>query len=708
MLISTAIVLLAGYIGYSMVRTTVINAEKWKEKANKELERQDVIKPTRGDILAADGSVLATNIDYYTMRIDFKASKFSETKFRESLDSLCDTLAVYYPIHNKKGWKDVFEAELKKPDSLRSSHFTLLRDLSYAQSEAVRDFPYFRRSRNPNRTGLTCDVITRRCYPYGEMARRSIGRVGQTKECSDVHGVSGLESALDKLLYGTPGLYKKVPLTHNIVNWTDVPAIKGSTLTTTIDISLQDIMENELADNLRNLNAQWGTAILMEVSTGDIKAIANLERDKNGNYTESINHAVQERFEPGSVMKAISMVIALEDGFTKNPDNEFYHIQPFVFGGGKAITDTHYTPDHQLPVSRFLEYSSNIGMTKLVAHHYYDNPNGFRERIRELGLLEPFETGIEGECVPYFPQLDIKSGGRTTLGRQTYGYASQISPLYICAFYNAIANDGQFVRPRIISKITTEKGDSDIDVTYVRKQMCSPRTARIVREMLHKVVYGQGGTARALQDKQIDIAGKTGTSKIAFELSPEDIAKLKVDPNDPTVVRVSGYEEGAYRYAFCGFFPYNEPKYTCMVLISRPDPNFRPRNAAVISGKVLLNVAKRMYAKGMLGDGPDYHEDVDANRTEIPTLYATHNAERHQKLVQVLSSKAVHLAKPADYPESTIPDVTGLGLREALSAIEHAGYNIAFEGEGTVISQVPAGGTEATPGTSVKLILRKK
>jgi len=698
--ISSLIVLFAGWIASAMIRTTITDREKWIEKANTELERRDTIMPPRGDILAADGSVLATNLNYYTMRIDFRADKFSETKFRESLDSLCDTLAVHHPIRSVNGWRQYFEKELKKDPDKRSRSFTLLKNLTYTQSEAVKKYPFFRRSKNANATGLTRETVMRRCYPYGDMARRSIGRVGECGRPREIHGVSGLEYALDSLLYGRPGLTKKTPLTHNIVNMTDVPAIPGHTLTTTIDVAMQDIAENALTEILEKYNAQWGTVILMEVGTGDIKAISNLERDTDGKYIEAMNRAVM-RYEPGSVVKTVSMVVALEKGFVPNLD-QVYPIAPFVFGGGSPITDTH-SPS-QLPVRRFIEYSSNIGMTKLVAPHFRDDPNGLRNAIAELGFFEPFNTGIAGECPPYYPHLDLKSGGLTSLGRQTYGYATQISPLYMCAFYNAVANDGKFVRPRLVSKITTERGDSIIPVTYIREQMCSPENARIVREMLHQVVYGQGGTARMLRSDIVDIAGKTGTSKIALEMSQEDREKLKKNPKDSTVVRPRGYEPNAHRLAFCGFFPYDKPQYTCMVLIARPNIK-SPQHT---SGMVLYNIAHRMYSHGMLGGAPDYRTAPSAGESSAK-LSATHDTTRDTQIKAALGSSSVKgMRTPAATAAGTVPDVYGLGLREAVYVLERAGYEVAFEGDGSVLKQSPAPGTAAKQGTRVNLKLEQR
>ena len=691
LLVATFIVLISMAIFSSAFKTTVVYADKWNEKANRELQKEEVILPERGEILAADGSVLATNLIYYNVFIDFRATRFMVDEFRRDLPHLADTLAEVYPRYTRDEWYDRLSAQVNRPDSARRS-FLLLRNLSYEQSQQLKSFPFFRRTTNVNRNGFVRDSHMARRYPYGDMARRSIGRVGQTKECSEIHGRSGLEFALDSLLYGKPGLAKKVPLTHKIANWTNIPPRDGYTLTTTIDVAMQDIVENELNDMLSSIEADWGTALLMEVETGDIKAISNLERDSEGNYIEAQNYALQG-FEPGSVMKVISMVVAVEDGFVTNLD-EVYSIPGggYVYGGGSPIKDTH-SPG-SLPVSKFLCYSSNIGMTKLVAHHYEDDPNRFRERLRETGLLDKFNTGIAGERVPYFPPLDKKAGGLVSLGRQTYGYASMIPPLYTCAFYNAVANDGKFVRPRIISKLTSEKGDSVLPVTYVRKQMCSPETARKVRAMMHDVIYEKGGTARMLKNDFVEFAGKTGTARIAPERKKNE---------NPDSARKAGGYSNHLRLAFCGFFPYENPRYTCMVLISNPHPGMR--SAGYSSGMVFSNIATKMYSRGMLGNASDWHTG-EAAAGSRPTVFANTDRQRVNSLKDMLGSKAVERIRSPRQPAQGVPDVRGLSVRDAIVTLERAGYNVAVSGTGYVADQSIAPGTRARKGASVSLSLR--
>jgi len=698
----TAVLILffSGLIVSSAVRTTITERDLWNAKANKELSRVDTIRPTRGDILAADGSVLATNVNYYNVRMDFRATQFLEDDFRKALPALADTLAKYHTRYTRQQWYDRLAAQIVPPKNKRKRAFTLLTDLTYAESERVKTYPFFNLSSNPNRTGFVRETKVKRCYPYGDMARRSVGRVSEDSATRQVHGMSGLEYALDSLLYGRPGVYKKVPLTRNIVNWTDIPAQNGYTLRTTIDISMQDIVENELNAMLVEKQARWGTCVLMEVATGDIKAISNLERDSaTGRYIEAQNYALRG-YEPGSVMKTISMVIALEDGFVTDI-NQVYNIGgSYVYGGGNPIRDSHSPA--QLPVSRFLEYSSNIGMTKLVAPHFKDNPNRFRERIKQMGFLDNFNSGIAGERPPLFPILDKDHGWLVTLGRQTFGYGSLIPPLYTCAFYNAVANGGRFVRPRLVSAIRTPRGDSILPVTYVRDRICSEKNAAIVRQMLHQVVYGSGGTAKMLQDPLVDIAGKTGTSRVAIERPKSDTTAAK-DP--ATKARPGGYIEGQYRLTFCGFFPYENPKYTCVVMISQPSPEAQySRSAGYTSGMVLLNIARKMYSRGMLDNSSDYHAGV-SGKVKRPTVYAA-DTRKTADIKNFLGTKSVDRIVS---PKSTggIPDVSGLGVRQAIDILEHAGYRVNFTGTGYVAAQAPPAGTKASRGTAVRLTLRQ-
>lgn len=709
----------AGAISIALFNTTVVHADAWREKANRELSKVTVIPPVRGDILACDGSVLATNLRYYTVRMDMRASGLSDSLLRVGLDSLCDSLAHYHPSLTRKEWRLKFERQLSRQRKDRSQCMLIVRNISNDELLRLQQFPFYKRFRNPNKNGLSVEAFTRRSYPYGDMARRSVGTVGQTAEDDAVRGRSGLECALDSLLYGIPGKAKRVPLTRNISNWTDVPAVDGKTLRTTIDIGMQDIVENELNAMLELTRAKWGTVILMEVGTGDIKAISNLERDSvSGRYIEAMNRAVQ-RFEPGSVMKTISMVVALREGFVRNLDQVYQIGGGYVFGGGRPIRDTHSPAE--LPVRRFLEYSSNIGMTKLVAPHYTADPDSFRRTLKAMGFFDRFNTGIAEEVPPRFPDLRGREDGPlVSLGRMTYGYATLISPLYMCAFYNAVAGDGRFIRPRIVKGIITANGtDSTLPVTTVRPQpLCTPQQAAMVRSMLREVVYGKGGTAKMLKNDFVELAGKTGTSKIAREISRQELersrramalARTHADSVAARPKNPGGYIEGHYRLSFCGFFPYSSPRYTCMVMVSDPSPEYK--GAGYTSGVVCRNIALKMYQRGMLGNSSDYRVNDDGTPAvphgTLPTVHAGNNPERANLLKQFIGAPKVRrITAPAAVQRGAVPNVRGLSLRQAVRTLEEAGYRVRVSGTGYVADQNPAPGTRARHGSPVALTLR--
>ncbi len=680
-----------------LINTTVIHADEWNAKGDSTLSDTKLISPLRGEILASDGSILATNLNYYDVRIDFKATRINEIDYLASVDSLADTLALYYPQRTAEEWRRHLKYPMTIPKQKRSRGYSLLRAIPWSEVERVRNFPYFKRSTNPNRTGFTYQRVLMRRYPYGEMARLSIGRVGQTATDPQVRGRSGLEYALDSLLYGKPGIAKKVLFTRGEAYWTEQEPVNGATLTTTIDITMQDLLEHELGEMLVGCNGEWGSAMIMEVSTGDIKAISNLDRDTvHGGYIESMNHIVRA-YEPGSVIKIISMLTALEDGYV-NLNQVFPIGYSFAYAGGKPIRDTH-SPAY-LPVSRFIEYSSNIGMTKLIAPRYSDNLNGFRERLRRIGFFDRLSTGMAEERPPYFPTLDPKSGGHVSLSRMIFGYATQVPPLYTCAIYNAIANDGKFVRPRLVKAMHFPDGrDSIIPVSYVRDSICSPRNAAILREMMHSVVWGEGGTAKGLRNNVVDIAGKTGTAGIALE-RPRDAQGRPI----PGIPFKGGYREGKHnRVVFCGFFPYDNPKYTCIVVISDPQGPYGP---AATCGTVLRNVALKLYSRGMLGNNSDFRTETVASTR--PTLYGTYRADRTRLIHDGYDMGPTGVLSTSPRPakgSSAIPDVRGLGIREALVVLEEAGFPVTFTGTGYVTSSVPAPGAVVPPGTRVSVTL---
>ncbi len=657
-LITFGMTLFAGAISYKLFSTTVIDAEHWNNKANVELQRIDTIAPVRGDILASDGTILVTNLQYYDVRIDFGSEAFAKKDFVENLEPLCDSLARYFPTRDKDGWRESLQTQYNAEK--KSHSYKLLSRISYSELERLRTFPFFN-SKNKLKTGLIEEPYKKRDCPYGDMARRSIGRVGQTKECKEIHGISGLEKALDSLLYGIPGTYKRVAFTNRIGNWTDVPAVDGWNVTTTIDITLQDILEQELNTMLDSCEAEWGSAILMEVATGDIKAISNLERDKNGKYIEAYNRAVIA-YEPGSVVKPISMMFALEDGLVDNIDEVIPIGASFAYGGGRPISDSHFNA--QLTVAGVIEESSNIGMARIIARGYDKDPAGFVKRFDDIGFFEKMNSGIFEEERPRIH----RNPSRLDMSRMCFGYATAIPPLYTLSVYNAIANNGRYVRPRLVKGLSREGIDSVIPVSYIRDRICSETNAAKMRTMLRRVVDGSRGTGRRMKNCKVPLAGKTGT---CYHLD--------------TVTKQ--YDHAKKRLAFCGFFPADNPRYSMFVLTFHPRKNLL--GAASSSGTVMYNVAEKMYSRGLLGDATDFHADAPADPMP-PVINAPATPGAYNMLRTMLAGRLkprVITTPQGTCGDTAMPSVLNMSFRDALCSLEKAGYSVTFNGTGRVKKQ---------------------
>lgn len=680
-LIVGAILLLTLYIVYRLIDNTIIHRADWNALAEKDLSRIEIILPVRGNIVAADGSILATNMTVYTPAIDFRCPKFDENAYRAALPALSDSLARYFTRRTASQWREYLSRPLAKDKKSRSRCFVIVRDISQAEVDLLCTFPFLKEKRRYN--GFKVDHRLKRVRPYGEMARRSIGAVGLDTAHNVPFGIYGLERSLDSLLTGTPGYSKKVSLTKAIVDWTDTPATDGYDVLTTIDIKMQDILETELNDVLTACEADWGTAVLIEVGTGDIKAISSLENSPHhpGQYIEALNRAVI-RYEPGSVVKLLSLMVAMEDGRISSLD-KVYPTGAMYTLHGRTTRDCIHT--ESLPLRNALEYSSNIVMSRMIMEAYGSYPGRFYTRIKQTGFLEPIHSGIAGEEPPRIDSLGNTAADQVALTRQAYGYTTEISPLYTASLYNAIAGGGRYVRPRLVRGLRKNGVDSIFPVTYIRDRICSETTARELRDMLHLVVRGSHGTARrVVPSDRVEIAGKTGTAK---EIGPH------------------GYLDGVNRLSFCGFFPFDNPRYTCMVLIAHPRHTWMSPEAT--SGRVVKNVAEAMFARGMFGNSSDYTADIDAGSPTPPTYYAS-ATERNARLHAIIGGTSRMKVLPAPpHTSSGIPDVRGLSFRDAVATLERAGYNVAFHGTGYVASQSPAPGSVSRSGQQIMLTLHE-
>lgn len=674
-----AMILAAGFIIRDMAQTAVVDAPKWNKRVSDELSEVVEIEPRRGDILADDGSVLATNMRYHTVWIDFKSGPLREKRLVAALDSLSDSLALHFPQRTRREWHDFFARELRVDKDKRHGSKCLLRGISYTDYLLLRTFPFLNLP-NKYHCGIVLESYDRRVNPYGKMARLSIGVVSETADDPVRRGRWGLERSLDSLLYGRAGTARKIPLTKRVENWTEIPPQDGWDVTTTIDINLQEMLDNELLAGLDYCGAEWGTAILMDVKTGSIKALSNLQLSEDGSrYIEARNRAI-ERVEPGSVVKTLSMLVALEDGIV----NEFSNIPTgasWAYQGKHPIRDSHISAS-KTP-REIISHSSNIGMARIITSRYGSNPGAFYTRLKSLGLFEPMRSGIAGEIIPKVDSLPDNSEGRFALSRQSYGYATEFSPLWTLAIYNAVANGGEFVRPRLVSRISTKTGiDSVIPVDYIRPRICTEQNARLLRSWLADVIENPQGTGKALKSDLVKLAGKTGTCY---------------------VIENSAYNTSAKRLAFCGFFPADEPIYSCIVVVSKPTRN--AFGAAGTSGNIFRSVAHKLYARGMLNNSSDYLSTT--NTGTRPTLFAFADATRSATISQEFNLQGP-LSVIRNYTAKTpaagaVPDVCGLGIRDAVKILEGAGYNVEVIGAGFVSTQAPAKGTRLGSGRKVTL-----
>lgn len=761
MLVIATLLIFSATITARLFKTTVIQAAEWNRKADSAWQDTAIINAERGKILADDGSVLAANMYFYTARVDWGFSGIKDSEFKKQLPALCDSLAAFDDSKTAEQWK---EELMKAKEAKSHCYKLIDHMVTHSEFERLSKFPFFKKSgkilygerlmrrKKPfgsmaarsignvsdpvqlfnarinwhdrafnlqefNRAlPVLCDSLTS-AFPRTSaeewkeiltkaqkegsdgfmLLKRPVEKTvitrlskfpflrkskslffGELKKDAEGgrHGITGLEMFLDSLLFGVPAKAPKVALNANTANYGSKP-IPGYDVTTTINVQLQDIVENELMSMLKECEGKWGCAILMEVSTGEIKAISNLDRDMDtGEYNEGENHAVLG-YEPGSVIKPINMMVALEDGVVSNLDEMVTTGSSYTLEPGIVVRDEHGASAFNL--RDIIAKSSNVGMTRIMWRKYGNNPDGLRQRLEGMGFFEPFNTGIAGERQPLYYKLKNSKDGRRTLRGESFGYDVFIPPIYTLAMYNSWANDGKFVRPRLIKKLSREgEPDSIVPVSYVRQQVCSPETAAKMRELLHGVVWRQG-TARSLRDSVVHIAGKTGTAYVS---------------NGKT-----GYS-GVRRFAFCGFFPYEKPMYSCMVLIYGGT-----KSAAGGSGTVLKNIALKLYAKGMLGNASDYRSEKDTDSQSVLVTPASDSPTRATYIKEATgSARIVHTAKPSNDGKG-VPNVVGLNLRDAIDRLEKLGLRVECDGVGFVTGQNVAPGSSYHRGTSIRLHL---
>ncbi|MDR1880251.1 MAG: transpeptidase family protein [Tannerellaceae bacterium] len=691
--------IVVGGIGYRAIRTAFWEKEDWLKVAEKQKRPDRLVLPSRGNIYSADDKLMATSVPLYYMYIDFLANGFNADTFLYSKEKGIDSLSVYLSRKLKDRTPAGYRAHLKRGLDSKSRTYRIYdKQVSYSDLKEIKTFPFLNQSRY--KSGFYTREQVKRQRPFGMLASRTVGDVyGYIDSTGLTRGRSGLELQYDTLLHGVPGLTSVQRVGGSWTNVVEVDPIDGMDILTTIDIEIQDITEKSLVDMLRRLDAESGTAVVMEVKTGEVKAITNMGRTRQGTYYETQNHAVADMIEPGSTFKVASMMVALEDGVCR-PDDIVDTENGLFYYGGREMTDHNRNKGGygRITAEEAIWFSSNIGVAKIILKGYEKRPAKFVEGLYRIGLNADLNLEIPGAGHAYIrmPDDTLHYWSKTTLPWMSFGYETQIPPIYMLAFYNAIANNGKMVRPMFTKEILQNgKTVRRFSTEVINSSICSDKTLRTIRGMLVDVV--EKGLGKPAFSDVIRIAGKTGTAQIAGG---------------------GGYRVNGHQVSFAGYFPADDPRYSCIVVIRRPNVGYASGGA--MSGAVVKSIAEKIYARRMTFDIRSLPVEATAAVTPNPKngdREALRNVlkaldikvdEGRAKSGWVVAGARQNEVTLKDLPvqEQLTPSVVGMGAKDAVYLLEKAGLNVSMSGMGQVASQSIAPGRRVPKGETVYIVLK--
>lgn len=652
----------------------------WKQKAMESGTKYFSIEANRGNIFDHQGLLIATSIPVFDVAMDVNSDPLSDEIFFSGVDSLSHCLAE---VISKKNAQQI-RKELIRRRKAGKHYFPIASGISHKELNRIKTFPLLRLGKYKG--GLMVLQRSRRELPFSNLAGRTIGIARAAKG-------KGLENAYDKTLRGTSGkrLMQKIAgdVWMPVNEENEVEPKDGNDIITSIDINIQDVAHHALLKQLQKQQAGKGILILMEVKTGEIRAMVNLSRLDSLTYVEAGNHAIAERMEPGSTFKLPSLMAALESGGA-SPDEKADTEDGEVMVGAKEVRDSHEGGYGVIDMQEIFEKSSNVGTAKIVYRHFSKNPVAFVEALTKLGIDRKTEIDIQGEAKPlmYHPGDGHWSG--TTLPAMSYGYEVMLTPLQILNFYNAVANGGTMVKPHLVKEIRC-KGETikKFETEVLIPRICSDSTLHVARRMLEGVV--EKGTASNLRNAYYRIAAKTGTTQIA-------------DNN-----RGYGAERKTYRASLCGYFPAANPLYSMIIVVSSPSKNVYYGND--VAGPVFREVADKVYATSTR-----MHKSIEKDTSSLYSYTPKNLSGAFGDFVALSKSLAMDVSQVKDpivdlqnkknrIAGSRIPDVTGTGLRDALYALEQAGCRVTVKGKGKVISQSVAPGQLVQKGTHITIKL---
>ena len=688
----------------------VAEHDYWEEVSSMKKIDSISVPPVRGNILSDNGQQLACNLPEYRMYMDFVALQESkaDTLWHDSvgndtrvLHALCDSLHAIFP---QKTAAEYLE-HLKKGYEKRSRYWPVVRQrVSYTVYQRVKALPIFRLK--PGVGGFTAKKFMVRNRPYGSLASSIIGGTYNEKGVA----YSGLELAYDSILKGSPGFKHRRKVLNGWVDMLDSAAVDGNDITTTIDVGIQDLAERSLIKELKAVNGYTGVAIVMEVATGDIKAMVNVDRnDSTGEYYEGRNHAIADWLEPGSVFKTASFMVALDDGVIDTTD----HVDTGcglmqMYGSTMRDHNWHRGGYGMLSVPRVLQVSSNIGVSYLIDRHYHNNPEKFVEGLHRVGIAENLRLPFPEYMPPRVRMPKKNKRGQwtnwsnTALPWMSIGYETNVPPISVVTFYNAIANGGVMVRPRLVTKIEKD-GEviKEFPVEVLKRQICSKETLGKVQTMLRQVVsIGLGKTAGS---PSFAVSGKTGTAQKAMG---------------------GGYKNGTVNYllSFCGYFPSEAPRYTCIVCIHKAG---LPASGGLMSGQVFHDIAEGIMAKNIKYDVKESRDSLSVLIPDVKTgnvLAADYVMSRLGMVCEggwrggcaegkpvwgrvVRKTASSVIRRTGATANGLMPDVTGMGARDAVFLIESRGARVVLKGRGKVKHQSKPAGTQMRKGEKITLEL---
>jgi cell division protein FtsI (penicillin-binding protein 3) len=664
----------------------LVEGHEWREKAERMTLRYETIKPVRGSIYSADGKLLAVSVPVFEIRMDVASNHISDEFFRTKVDSLAMRLSWLFGDRSPAQYKRA----LVQARDQNNRYFLIKRNVSYAELKELRTLPVFNLGRF--RGGLIVIESTRREKPFNNLAYRTIG---WDREGSD--NDVGIEGAYSEVLSGVGGqrIMQRIGsgMWRPLSDGYEISPKNGKDIVTTIDAIIQDVAHDALLRQMQTNEAEQGCVVLMEVETGHVRAIVNLMRTGRNTWEEHYNYAIAHSSEPGSTFKLASMLAALEDKVIDLNDS-IETGEGVTFFSNRRMSDVQRGGHGTITVQHAFEVSSNVGISRIIYEHYKDNPQQFIRRIHNMSLNQPLGIEIPGEGMPYIKDVDDMSWSRISLPWISIGYELKLTPLQTLTFYNAVANNGRMMKPIFVKEIS-EAGRTvkRFDPVVINSSIASRRSIAKAQDMLEGVV--ENGTIRHLKTSAYKIAGKTGTARIA----------------DGT----SGYNDRDYNASFVGYFPADNPKYSMIVVISKPRMGIY--YGSQLAAPVFREIADKVYSISL-----DIQPDVTwaSNLESTPRIIAG----KREDLLKTLSKLNYPVINNSDtewvsariesdtvtinnrqVPADRVPNVIGMSARDATYILEKLGLRVNINGMGIVRRQSPNPGASLRQHSEINLQL---